>query len=259
MIDLTALSASGHPALALILALVTGFACSAQSLEPLNAKLRRYVLFSGEYRVRWEGFSGRGFRPENDDHYLLNRYRLNLELRPVPNLTLFAQAQDARVFWNTRVGDVPPLQDRLDLRLAFVRVGNPDKSRLAAQVGRQEIRLGEERLLGTGNWANSARSFDAVRLYWNPAAHARFEIFAAAVAQQTEDAFNRRADGDNIHAVIGHLQFPGTLWEPFGLWRLSPRVRSESGRLGKQDIRTYGLRLAGSAGKQNTYVSEMAY
>ncbi|MBC7927623.1 MAG: alginate export family protein [Bryobacteraceae bacterium] len=64
---------------------------------------------------------------------------------------------------------------------------------------------------------------------------------------------------DTIHAVIGHLQFPGTLWEPFGLWKLSPRVRSESGSFGKQDIGTYGLRLAGSAGKQNTYVSEMAY
>src|SRR3954451_20953324 len=46
---------------------------SGQTLEPINKELPSWLRFSGEYRARFEGFSGQSYQKGNDDLYLLNR------------------------------------------------------------------------------------------------------------------------------------------------------------------------------------------
>jgi len=41
--------------------------------EELNAEIPKWISFGGEYRSRVEGFTGGGFKVNNEDTYLLSR------------------------------------------------------------------------------------------------------------------------------------------------------------------------------------------
>ena len=75
----------------LVVPLLCGVVCLAQTAPPattfvpsdeLNAQLPKWLRFNGEYRARFEGFGGGGFRKDNDDLYFLNRFRLNMKVEP---------------------------------------------------------------------------------------------------------------------------------------------------------------------------------
>ena len=64
-----------------------------------------------------------------------------------------------------RKGDGPE-SDTIDLRQAFVTLGNQKEFPLSLKAGRQELIYGEERLIGTAPWNNITRVFDAAKLRW---------------------------------------------------------------------------------------------
>lgn len=225
--------------------------------DPLNRELPRWLRFGGEYRVRWEGFDNGGFREGDSDGYLLHRVRLNMQLRPTEWLTLFAQGQDARVWGADRIGHLPPYQDTFDLRQAYLELGS-DRQAVSLRTGRQEITFGEERLVGASNWANAARTFDAVRL--NVAAPGiRLSAFASSVVVTREGNFDQHTQGNNLHGAFATLDrlVPKTKLEPFVFWRVAPRVRAEGGAFGKLDTWTSGVRLSGNVSPRLAYVTEM--
>ena len=53
---------------------------------------RIWLNIGGELRTRLEGFSGGGFRHDNDDLYMLTRVRLNLGIKPTSWLKFQFQA-----------------------------------------------------------------------------------------------------------------------------------------------------------------------
>lgn len=240
----------------LLVLLLLAIDSSAQSLETANSHLPRWVSFSGEYRARFEGFKGTSFRSGNDDHYLLNRYRLNIALKPHKWLKVKAQAQDSRVFKNSRIPDGPPYMNELDLRLAFGDLGDTEAGPVAIRVGRQEISLGDERILGSGNWANNARSFDAARLFLG-LRKLRLSLFAGSVVAQSPTQYDHHRQGDNLHGITGNGKWRKVHFEPYSLWRIAPRARAESGLFGKADTKTSGLRMAGKFGERTEFVTEM--
>src|SRR5690349_13807987 len=63
----------------------------------VNRSLPRWIRFSGEERLRLEGFTGGGFQADNSDGYLLSRFRFNLAVVPVSWMRFRFQVQDARV------------------------------------------------------------------------------------------------------------------------------------------------------------------
>jgi hypothetical protein len=148
--------------------------------DELNKQLPNWLRFSGEFRVRLEGFTGGGFRAGNDDDYLLTRLRINLRIQPASWLKFEFQGQDARVFWKNQRPAAPPFQDTMDLRLAYLQIGDPEHKTFGLRVGRQELLLGEQRLVGSVDWQNVARSFDAVRLTLRHKGY-RMDAFAAKV------------------------------------------------------------------------------
>jgi hypothetical protein len=217
--------------------------------DELNAQLPKWLRFNGEYRARLEGFGGGGFRNDNDDLYFLNRFRLNMRLEPAPWLRFHFQGQDARVFWKTQKPYAPPFQDRMDLRMAFVEIGEPEKKTFGMRVGRQELFFGEQRLVGHVSWLNTARTFDAVRASFRHNGY-RFDAFAASVVNIRDGEFNRRVDGNNFHGIYGGLEklIPNAVVEPYAFWRLAPRV----------DFKTWGVRVAGKLPANLDYGTEMA-
>jgi hypothetical protein len=126
--------------------------------EYVNEHLPNWLNIGGELRTRLEGFSGGGFRHDNDDLYLLTRVRLNLGIKPASWLKFQFQGQDAQVFWKNTSPDGPPFEDTFDLRMAYAEFGDSEKKPVGLRVGRQELVFGEQRLIGHVSWLNTARS-----------------------------------------------------------------------------------------------------
>ncbi len=227
--------------------------------DELNKNLPPWMRFFGEYRVRFDGQEGAGFKPANDDNYLLSRLRVNLLLRPASWLKLFGQTQDTRVFWKNQKPYGPPYQNTFDLRLAYVEIGDSDKKAVGLRVGRQEINLGDQRLVGSTNWSNNARSFDAVRLTLRSGGY-RVDAFASSVVVQVDGVFDHHLQGSNLHGLYGGIEklVPDAVIEPYIFWRLIPRVKTELGKIAKEDMKTAGFRWVGKVPGGLDYGVEIA-
>ena len=241
------------------------FSCCAawgqQNLLPsdeLNRHLPAWLRFSGEFRSRMEGPTGLGFR-SNEDLFLLSRVRLNMKIQPASWLKFNFQGQDAQVFGRNPKPDGPPFQDRMDLRAAYVEMGDSEKAAFGLRAGRQELVFGEQRLIGHVSWLNTARTFDAVRATFRRNGY-RLDAFASSVVNIRDAEFNRHADGNNFHGLYGGIEklIPNTVIEPYALWRLAPRMLTETGGRGNLDFKTYGIRLAGKLPAGFDYGLEMA-
>jgi hypothetical protein len=232
-------------------------AAAATPSAIVNRVLPSWVRFKGEYRARWEGNSGQRFVPDADDHYLLTRLRLDLDIQPLNWFSVMLEGQDARIGANSRFPSAPPYQDVWDLRLASVELRRGDRLRL--RVGRQELSLGEQRIVGPSNWANAARVFDAVRFDWQEGPLS-LQAFASSVVATRTGEWNHRVDGDNLHGIVfGATGLPRkSRVELQGLWHVAPRVLSEVGPAGKLDIKTLIFRGVGDINARTHYVTEMA-
>ncbi|MGH2927241.1 MAG: alginate export family protein, partial [Solirubrobacteraceae bacterium] len=126
-------------------------------------------------RLRWEDrennfdFDSSANAP-TDGTWLLQRFRVGAAWKPESDLSLQVQLQDVRE-WGSDRPKVPFIQgaegnEPLNLHVASLTYGTP-KDPFQFTVGRQVISLGEERLVGPGEWNNFARVFDAGKLVWN--------------------------------------------------------------------------------------------
>jgi hypothetical protein len=227
--------------------------------EQINQHLPRWLRFSGEERVRLEGFDAGGFKPDNGDAYLLQRFRLNMRIQPAGWLKVFVQTQDARVFWRNQT-PAPPFQDTWDLRLAYAEAGDMEKSPVALRVGRQEIKLGEDRLVGDAWWGNTPRSFDAARVAFHYR-KVRLDAFASSLVVLQDGQVGSVQPGNNLHGLYGGLinVIPNSTIEPYLLWRLQPRVQSELDGIGHLDMKVIGVRWVGTLPHNFDYRTEVAF
>jgi hypothetical protein len=217
--------------------------------DALNRELPRWVSFAGEGRLRLEGFSGGGFRSGSDDLYLLERFRLSVTLRPAPWWKIVAQTQDARVWWENQQPHSASHQHTWDLRQAYAEIGDLEKSPAALRVGRQEISLGGERLVGISTWTNVSRSFDAARATFHYR-NFKLDAFAASIVVLRDGQIGSADAGNNLHGLYGTIsKLPGgSTVEPYFLWRLEPHDRSEAGAAGNLDMKVSGARWLGKIG-----------
>ncbi len=246
-----------------------GLALSADAEQPetvldvkptniANDRLPSWLRVGAEVRLRYEEFAPRGYR-NGEDTYLLYRTRFDLSIHPAKWLTIFGQAQDANAFFQNVPEPTPPYKHSWDVRQAYVRFGLNDDGPIALTVGRQEINLGEERLVGSSNWTNTARTFDAVRLRLRGGGF-RVDAFSASVVDQRPGVFDHHTQGNNLHGLAGGLDklIPRGTLEPFLLWRVAPSRLSpvlESGIRAKLNQKTLGFRSKGKLGRMLTTTS----
>ena len=246
----------------LIGALGLSWALGAQTLptEQLNQVLPEWLRLNMEYRVRVEGFEGGGFRLNNEDEYELSRLRMNATVRPLSWMKFQFQGQDSWSPNRNQQPHGPPLEDRMDLRVGFLELGDMEKGKVAVRAGRQSITMGEGRLIGDPNYSNTGRTFDAVRATLrDPALGLRADLFAASVVKLQAGAFDRSEPGDNLHGIYGGLEklVPKAVVEPYLYWRVGPRQRAETGPLGVLDFWVNGLRWVGKLPHNHDYNIEL--
>jgi hypothetical protein len=227
--------------------------------DVINNELPSWLRFSGEERMRTEGYDNGGFKPNNADYYLLQRLRLNMKIQPARWLKIIVQSQDSREFFKGGT-PAPPYQDTWDLRQAYAEIGDMERGFVDLRVGRQEINLGEERLMGSSNWTNNARTFDAARLRLHHK-KLRLDIFAASVVVVTVGQVGAVAPGSNIYGLYGGLDnvIPHSTIEPYLFWRSQSDVKAQLGGAGTYDMKVPGVRWLGTLPRNFDYNTDIAF
>ena len=226
--------------------------------DPLNSQLPNWLTLGVSQRLRMETWGDVLFDPADDDTFYVHRLQASADIRPRAGLRIFAQAMDSRVSGLTGGKPRPNMRDPIDLRQAFVQLGDTKQGVWDLTIGRQELVFGGERQLGINQWANLPRTWDAVRLGLHHGVD-RVDIFASSVVAIDTDGFNMPRDGRNVHGVYGQLRspLPGHVLEPHVLWRTRPSVVDERGRRGDSDIFTGGVRIADGHGLPVDYQAEL--
>ncbi len=152
----------------------------------LNGDVKLWL--SGEYRARMEFMQGRDFKapdavagtPE-DKLFVVHRARLEVGAMLWSRVEMMLQVQDVRL-WGQETDTLTDFQAKgFDLHQGWARFLFTDE--LSLKVGRMELGYDNERILGAVDWMQQARSFNAVRLAWEPS-FMQLHAFYAAVAQK---------------------------------------------------------------------------
>lgn len=205
---------------------------------------------SGELRLRTEALR----TPVGDewDSFTLQRARLGLGVAISPRARLFVQLQDARVF-GEETSTADGSADALDLHQGWLELtGTVGAQPLAFRAGRQEIILGNERLVGAVGWSNTGRSFDAARLTLGPTTAVHGGLMLATIREGGTRFGEAGRDGDHWFSGVF---VGGPAGEVYGLYDNSARY----GVYRDVDRATVGLRLQSPTARQLFGSVEAAY
>src|SRR5271165_177478 len=224
----------------------------------LNGHLPSWLQFGLDERLRLEGVSGNGFKPNNSDSYLLNRFRFGMVFQPANWFKVTAQVQDARSFLQKPpIG--PPNNVRWDLKLAYAQFGDAEKQPVSVTIGRQLIDCNST-IIANSEWRNQARSYDGVVTNVH-VDRFRAAFFAASVVNPLLDGVSHHQEGNNIYGAYGWITsvLPKSSIEPFMLWRVAPSVAVEAGKVktGRLDEKAYGFRMRGTGLRNFDYRYEL--
>ncbi len=114
----------------------------------------------GQLRLRFEA-DGRT-ADVSPDFAVLSRLRVGGGVLLTDWIDVYAQLQDARA-WGTESNTLTDASaDAIDFHQIYAVLGS--SSGLKAKLGRQEVNLGDQRLVGAMDWTNTGRAFDGARL-----------------------------------------------------------------------------------------------
>lgn len=154
--------------------------------------------YSGEVRWRFEFLDNLDFKDEvqDQDGIHLFRTRLNFGYNFSKNLSLKIQFQDARV-GSLSYGSRAPYEDTFDLREFYFKYGEIKENKFSLSIGRMEVALGDERLVGPVYWSNVSQSFDGFNFdfavkEWN------VKLFSLRRVLIEDGKFNKWDEEDNF-------------------------------------------------------------
>jgi len=202
------------------------------------------IRISGQIRPRIEvrnrtgaiGASNVATATDATDAVTTMRTRVDFAAPVVTGVRAFVQVQDVRT-WGSEPGTLADT-GAITLHQAYVDLGSRD-ALIAGRIGRQEVSYGEERLVGTVDWSQTARAFDGARLRLT-----RGGATADAFVYQIMDGASTRRTGDELFGgAYVTLGSAGTVKSDVYLLH----NRATSGQRTSQG--TVGLRVAGSAAR----------
>lgn len=211
---------------------------------PLSAQ-ETSVKVSGQVRPRMESRSPvAGER----DVFTSMRVRGALEALLEDQVRVFVQFQDVRIFGEegNTLGDFSG--DNLDLHQGFLELGSVPSIGGTLRIGRQEMALGEQRLVGAVNWTQQGRSFDGARYTTPDLGNLQIDLFGMKLRDETASTQEFDSEFWGAWGTVG-LGDHGSL-ELFGLMTTDSREEGTEertvGALWRGDAGPIQLRAEGS-------------
>ncbi len=168
---------------------------------------------SGQIRHRFE-WDQRSFNADQGANtYHLLRSRLGIQFSNDPIYAYF-QFQDSRAFGTETSTLTDGSADNFDLHQGYLRIRHPFGLRMCLKIGRQEVALGNQRLVGAVGWHNIGRSFDGIVLHSHlgPLGVRLFTL-------RTNETSAPKDEGDfDLFGFHGGLTLPGLRVEPLLLF-----------------------------------------
>jgi hypothetical protein len=208
-----------------------------------------WLSLGGQLRERIEGWSGFAFgAPADDDEVLLlTRLLLHADLHLGPHVRIFAEGKsalstDSFAFDGTRGLDT----DTLALQNGFLELrGARGGLDATLRLGRQELRLGRQRLVSPLDWANARRTFDGASLTL-ARGDLRVVAFATQPVRVRRYERNDHVAGSAFYGVHAQAPLPDAPLRlelyAYGLARDDVGIE---GTAGDEDRATVGARAAG--------------
>jgi len=209
------------------------------SWQQLSPSLR----IGGSTRYRYEAKQNFQFGAPtagNNQDYWLQQLRLHMLWQPSPHVSLFIEAQDARIFQafsghvinNRKTPNI--YEDHLDIHQVYldIKTGDADESS-RIRIGRQKFNLGALRMIASLEWVNTARVWDGVRMTSQLNKYNTFDVFSSRlvpvnpVLLNNHKTTNSRLFNSSFHGIyytnkeqlLSHTQF-----ELYALLREEPTV-----------------------------------
>jgi hypothetical protein len=208
----------------------------------------------GQFRIRSEAkdsgsFPNRDFMQnlERSNDYFLFRTKAHVGWTPSKWITAYVEGRDAHDVSDDRA---VPENDRFDLHQAYVRLGDQERFPLSLKAGRQELIYGDQHFIGNGDWSNTGRSFDSVKLRFQNRAF-WLDAFIARPVLPQDSRFNNANNYDWFSGLYGSTQRIAS-WQDTEVFILARNVGSRSlavGGCGPRDIYTIGTRWKSIPGK----------
>lgn len=132
---------------------------AALSAAPLGAQ---DITFNGQLRPRYEARdpeAGTGLKD-----FTSMRMRASIRAALENDVVVFIQLQDVRLFGEELNTLTDFRADNFDMHQGYVQLFNLQEDHWGLRVGRQEMNLGGQRLVGAVGWAQQGRSFDGIRV-----------------------------------------------------------------------------------------------
>jgi hypothetical protein len=222
------------------------FICAMSALLVAGASLPLHaqdVTFGGQVRPRFEY---REPAVDGDDGFTSMRTRLNLSALVERNLRVFIQLQDVRFFGEetNTLGDFSA--DNLDLHQGYLEINHSGDTGFDVRVGRQEVNLGGQRLVGAVGWTQQARSFDGARggYDWE---RGTVDFFGFKTGEATAAVVDEDSDFSGVHAQFRDVG-SGNL-DLFGFYRRA--LAGDPDPTADTKEATAGARYVGRSGKFN--------
>lgn len=221
--------------LALLLPFLTPFPIHAQTTRPV-------LRWGAEIRPRWE------VRKPVDggwDGVTSMRTRVSLEALLEPDLRLFVQVQDVRD-WGEESSVRDRSADAVDFHQAYLEVASLPALGGLARVGRQEVGLAEQRLVGAPDWGQAGQTFDGAR-WIRPVGDSRIEVVYLKIVEGSSPSHDADADLTAVWYTaplgsLGSVDFVGV----HDRWTGTERTgQTTVGGIWKKDGEAISLRVQG--------------
>ena len=202
-----------------------------------NSDIPKWMTLDMELRGRTEEQTSLGYVSGKDRLYELTRVWGGMTVLPTNWLTFYAQFMDLHALGLPLQDTAANMRDTFDLRQGYLDFHSKPVQFI---VGRQELRIGDERVVGISDWTNTSRTWDG--FYMRVGNVNQLNLFSTSVVTVHPTSLDTHGAGLSFHGVQAKLAtyVRHTTIEPFVLVHALPRVTSQQGVVGSQTEVTFG-------------------
>jgi hypothetical protein len=207
-------------------------------LQPFHSSgIPSWLKLDMELRGRTEEQTSLGYVPGKDRLYELTRVWGGMTGVPTNWLTFYGQFMDTHALGLPLKDIAANMRDTFDLRQGYFDFHYKPVQLI---VGRQELRIGDERVVGISDWTNNSRTWDG--FYMRVGNVNQLNLFSTSVVTIHPTSLDTHGAGLTFHGVDAKLAtyVPNTTIEPFVLVHALPRVTSQQSEVGSQTAVTFG-------------------